>query len=398
MRKFLLPILVGICAVLVQMFIEHAYIGYATVVGMTSLWLWVIHRNGARVESKSYLADETQTRHASDMDQQFSSLFDQEVTVLNKDLQRCSTLISEAVENLHSSFNGLNAHSHQQANVVMDLVNRTSEGEPGDNQSGTNAENPGGEDKVSFANFAGQANALLDFFIEQFISTSKDSMKVMYGFDDVSSVMRQVEDLIQEVRKIADQTNLLALNAAIEAARAGEAGRGFSVVADEVRNLSQTTNNVSRKIEELMAEAMDNIRKAQNTIEHVASKDMMFAIESKLTVNTALKEVDNLNSYIAHTLMRVSENTDSISQEVNVAVQALQFEDITRQLLEHIQQRLNAIVKMKEAVNTANTEQKIHEMMQIITQEKQVLTALQANTKSKIVMQENMDAGDIELF
>ena len=134
-----------------------------------------------------------------------------------------------------------------------------------------------------------EANAGVEFVIvnneqmheiEEAVQKSNDMMRILVAHS------KEIEQVIQIINSIAEQTNLLALNAAIEAARAGEFGKGFSVVAGEVRKLSEQSVNSTKVIEEiikkiendskqsvqLMGGALDSVQKGIDITNQTASK------------------------------------------------------------------------------------------------------------------------------
>lgn len=415
MKSYVFPILVSCTALVAQILIQHELVGLVSVSLLSAFWLYSIHKassgKGAEaansnITAKNFGEDKVDSEVGSDWDE-IVKVFQEELKILDSDLSRSRTLIGEAVTELQESFSGLNGQAKMQLDLVLQVINKTTENEQESENDSSESGLEGNkllndnDGRMSFTEFASETNDLLDYFIEQIINTSKGSMEIMHGIDDVALQMSSVDALLGDVKAIADKTNLLALNAAIEAARAGEAGRGFAVVADEVRNLSRTSNDFSEKIGVLMSGAVSKIRQAQDTIEHMASKDMMFAITSKQKVDATFKEMDALNEFVGETLSQVSVSTEAIADKVNLAVRALQFEDIVRQLVEQVQERLQIL---SDAVETTHTKIKVSNSPKDLStaidgfRSDMELVKQTNKDENKIVSQESMDAGDVELF
>ncbi|GGC76322.1 methyl-accepting chemotaxis protein [Marinobacter halophilus] len=144
---------------------------------------------------------------------------------------------------------------------------------------------------------------------------------------------QRVGDVMHVIREIADQTNLLALNAAIEAARAGEAGRGFAVVADEVRNLAAKTQNATVEIDEIIAGIQTGSRDATDYMQ-----------SSEVVAKESSESVDAVRATLADITQRMLAVNDATTQVATAAEEQTSVsEDINRNVTE--------VAEISEAMN-----------------------------------------------
>tara|TARA_R110001592_G_scaffold81050_1_gene240807 strand:- start:11096 stop:12211 length:1116 start_codon:yes stop_codon:yes gene_type:complete len=167
------------------------------------------------------------------------------------------------------------------------------------------------------------SNKALADLIQQFENIQAASITLNKNFDDIDARFKEVVEHLEDINKINSQTNLLALNAAIEAARAGDAGRGFSVVADEVRTLSVQTDTFNEKISAKLAETESMFKNSVECLDIAAQADLSKTHQAKeelLVLWESLKPIDPsdnpnlaLVSQLKETLSHL--NQDSLSDK-----------------------------------------------------------------------------------
>lgn len=205
------------------------------------------------------------------------------------------------------------------------------------------------------------------------ISTTQLSDSVVQAGDSVE----EIRNIIKLIENIANQTNLLALNAAIEAARAGEAGKGFSVVADEIRKLSEETSQSTKQISNLVQKVVDVIQAAveatNKNVENINTNavsingavetfDHIYQAVEKTNeaLNTIIDDVKNINN-ITHNLVDVTEKQAAGTEEIFATVENIsniskEVYDGSNEVVKSSENSTNVINELKRHVSKFKVE------------------------------------------
>uniref|UniRef100_UPI003BA18D17 methyl-accepting chemotaxis protein n=1 Tax=Aeromonas jandaei TaxID=650 RepID=UPI003BA18D17 len=204
----------------------------------------------------------------------------------------------------------------------------------------------------------GQGEAVVDRTIKAIDHINREVLRTAESIGQLEQQCSQIGGVISVIRGIAEQTNLLALNAAIEAARAGEQGRGFAVVADEVRSLASRTQGATVEIQQMIEQLQSGARASVNAMSAAsreAQEGVGLAQEAQHAFGAITEKVDRMvdtNAIIASAIeqqgavvneiernvVRISDGSDEALQVANEARDAArQIHQLTEQLRSMVQ-------------------------------------------------------------
>ena len=157
--------------------------------------------------------------------------------------------------------------------------------------------------------------------VRQMNNITDSTESIQKSIEKLDKSSQQIADIVQMITGIAEQTNLLALNAAIEAARAGEAGRGFAVVADEVRKLAESSNQSSQQIAQLVQANVQDMKLAVEASTSGA-QSVQAGISTVQSADEAFKEIVAVIDQLTEQIKTIADGIDRMAQENDSMLQA----------------------------------------------------------------------------
>jgi len=269
------------------------------------------------------MAADNQRRRLEDLMRRWVDVaqrYSEAALVLRKEIYSVIKQTEQAANTIAGSFEAVINKATIQARQAMELL----EGTQGAASDGV---------PQSLKDFIQVSDERLNKMADEVVRVADLSVNMVRELDGVQNRTQAIDGFLLDVEKLADQTSLLALNADIEAARVGEHGRGFSVVATEVRRLSKRSHEFSDRIRVHLKEVRTGLSKTYGDMRTLSAADMEHALKIKEDVISLTRSLEGKNREVAETVSRINEISKEIAQDVQNVVVSLQFQDITSQKL-----------------------------------------------------------------
>ena len=240
--------------------------------------------------------------------------FKGDFVALGEALDEIGGLLRNAIQQINSSAEQVAGGAEQVSNAAQALAQGTSQ------QAGSIEElavsiNEITESISGNADKAVKSSTLANNVGCSLESNDQQMRRLLSAIKEIKNNSQEITGIVKEIEDIAFQTNILALNASVEAARAGEAGRGFSVVAGEVRRLASKTAEASKLTAGLVDKNTEAVNVGMDTV-HTTAESLQTSVEKAQEVNQMMDEISEVSVQQADAIMQVRRSMDLISDIV----------------------------------------------------------------------------------
>ncbi len=246
------------------------------------------------------------------------NLFLQKLRDMINELKNVSNEVRESSATSDKISRNTNHQTSQQQMEISSVVTATNEMSATSHEVARLAQSTADDAKKS-QEIIQRSQSALSIAVQGVKNLSTDMGNASESITQVAARSEEITRIIDVIKAIAEQTNLLALNAAIEAARAGEQGRGFAVVADEVRTLASKTQNSTDEINSMIQSLQQEVTKAVGIIDNSSSKAAESVEQTNLaftSLNEVVATTDSINDN-ADQVAAAAEQQSQVAEEIN---------------------------------------------------------------------------------
>jgi hypothetical protein len=319
---------------------------------------------------------------------------DEQFGLIRSEFEQLRGILGDATSNLSTSLTGVDEAADGQRRHLRQLVEEllaiASEGAHEEQTQGIHR-------------FARQSDAIVSRLVNSLNELSHHGANAGNAF---SALLERVEDILhhtREVDAINEQINLLATHTAIDSARASDEGRQLARIAMDVRNLAERTRRFSAELRRVIEDAHTQAHRVELEVTRLRHLDLNVAAEARDEVRRMGELMRDLNDRAVDQYERVTSITQLIRQHVFSGVMSLQFEDLMRQLMEHVEQRVISLemyttdvlsLQRRVPLDDRGAQNWLNELQQVVENADKRF----AQHSHKAVAQQNLDEGDAEMF